>query len=334
MKLNISIILLALTLSACASIENPFGSTAPSDLPGNVAGDTADTSSVVGAPETGRIGKRGGTQAAVLVDGRPITRSQIQRRAAFLRLRRQGGGASKAREELINEAVQLAEARRLNTLPKESEVTAAYARFAAGNKMNTKQLNGVMNKAGVTPRGFKDFIRAQIAWQRTLAARGRGGGSATDRNRGPSWLPAIGQSSSAEEQYTLQQVVFVVPKENRRIVNARKSEANRFRQAYRGCENAKAQAETLRNVSVLSRGRMLASELPPNWRRVVADTQPGSLTPPQVTEKGVEMLAVCGKQEVRTANSELFGEERRESASVQEKALLAELRKAATIEIR
>lgn len=326
---------MTLVLSGCSSIDNPFASSAPASVPGNVVGDASTTSSIIGAPDSQRIGKRGGTQAAVLVNGKPITRSQIQRRAAFLRLRRIGGGTAKARKELIDEALQMAEARRLNVVASQSEVNTAYARFAANNNMSPRQLDQVMANSGVTKRGFQDFVRAQISWQRAVAARARATGGGTQaRNRGPSWLPAVGESADTVKQYTLQQVVFVVPNDKRSLVGARKAEANRFRSAYQGCEGAKAQASRLRDVSVLSRGRVVATELPPRWRRSVESTQPGSLTRPQVTEKGVEMLAVCEAKEIQGSSGDFLAEQSANDTSALEKKYMDELREVATIDIR
>ncbi len=322
--------------SACSSIENPFDK---SDPPPVIA---PGTPSVVGAPEKQRITSPGGSGIAAFVNDVPVTSNQIKRRAAFLQLRRVGGNrTAKAKEELIDEALQMQEARRLNAVADDATVNEAYLNFAKSNRLTPPQLGQVLSRSGVTKRGFEEYIRAQISWQRALGLRQRaetGGQASADANRGPSWLPAVGAKTSQVNQYTLQQVVFVVPQDKRSLIGAKKTQANRFRASWRGCETAKAQAVGLNDVTVLDRGRVLATELPPRWREDVEATKPGGITSPKETEKGVEMLAVCDTRKIAAAvpaGGDAFSDENlRSEISALEKKYMDELREVATIETR
>jgi peptidyl-prolyl cis-trans isomerase SurA len=92
-------------------------------------------------------------------------------------------------------------------------------------------------------------------------------------------------------------MIFVVPASKKGIVGKRKSEAEASRSKYPGCEQAKVFAATMRDVSVRDLGRMLAPELPPEWKPLVEQAK-GNTTATRVTEKGVEYLAICSQRQV------------------------------------
>lgn len=101
-----------------------------------------------------------------VVNNVAITTGDIQHRAAFLRLQKRKGDAA---DEMVEQTLRLAEARRLGIRISDQQVNEAYARFASNNKMQLAQLDGVMDKSGVTKQHFKDFIRAQMAWNQAPA---------------------------------------------------------------------------------------------------------------------------------------------------------------------
>ncbi len=103
-----------------------------------------------------------------IVNDVPVTTGDIQHRAAFLRLQHRKGDAA---QEMIDQTLKLAEARRLGIRISDAQVEEAYQRFASSNKMQLKQLDGIMAQSGVTKEHFKEFIRAQLAWNQALGAR-------------------------------------------------------------------------------------------------------------------------------------------------------------------
>ncbi len=160
--------LAGLSATACSSIDNPFDR---SDPPPVIA---PGTPSVVGAPEKQRISSRSGSGIAAFVNNTPVTSNQVKRRAAFLQLRRVGGNrTTKARDELVEESLQIQEARRLNVVADDNTVNEAYLNFAKSNRLSSAQLAQVLNRSGVTKRGFEQYIRAQISWQRAVGLRQR-----------------------------------------------------------------------------------------------------------------------------------------------------------------
>ncbi|MEN0040368.1 MAG: SurA N-terminal domain-containing protein [Pseudomonadota bacterium] len=296
---------------------------------------------VVGAPQMATINKRGGTRIAVLVNDTPITSNDIARRAKFVRLRRiKGNATTVATNELIDEAIKMKEARRIGAVASDAEVDAAYGRFAKGNRLSQSQLAQVLNRSGTTVRGFKEYIRASLSWQRAVGGRMRaeasGSGGTAQKSKGPRFLSPKGTQGEKEGEYTLQQIIFVVPSDKRGQLSARRAQATRFRGQLNGCTNARQLAQSVRDVSVRDRGRLLESQLPPQWAKEIKATAQGGVTRTKDTERGVEMLVVCRKREVQAATSassaDLFGGENfEEQQSATEKKYLAELKERATI---
>ncbi len=327
----------ALLASACSQSDNAL----ESSTTGNPV--VVDKPLSTGAPAVARINKSGGTKIAVLVNETPITTNDIRRRAAFVKLRRmKGNSRSIAKKELIEEAMKMKEARRIRAVVSDSEVDAAYVRFAKSNKMPVNILTQILNKRGVTKRGFKQYIRAQMSWQRAVGARLRATGGRTTGPAKPnyqSWLPDKDNQGKQEKEYTLQQVVFIVPASKRSsILSKRTAQAKRFRTQMNGCANAKQLATSLTDVTVRDLGRIREHKLPPRWAKDIKTTAAGKVTRVQQTEKGAEMLAVCNQRSVQSTapvgSEDLFSGNIQKQASALDKAYLEELRKVAVIQER
>ena len=277
------------------------------------------------------------TTVKVVVNKTAITSDDIAKRAAFLKLQRQSGNLpAKAREQLIDEALKREEIARVKMSVSTADVDASFARFASTNKMTTDQLTKVLAQAGVGAEHFKSFIAIQMSWPRLVNAR-YGGRNKMSTQDFVTRLKERGNKPVTNE-YFLQQVIFVIPEAKRKsITGKRKSEAEASRKRYPGCEQAKTFAATMLDVSIKDLGRMLEPELPPDWKPLVEKTPEGGTTGTRVTEKGVEYLAICKKQQVSDdyaaevvfRSEDLMKAEKGENPN--EKKYLEELRKKAQI---
>ncbi|WP_026619202.1 peptidylprolyl isomerase [Ensifer sp. WSM1721] len=241
---------------------------------------------------------RAASEVKVIVNNTVITSGDIAKRAAFLRLQRQGGGAAEAKQQLIDETLKRAEIARVQQSVSTSDVDAAYARFAAGNKLSPEQLGKILEQAGVGVEHFKQYIAVQMSWPRVVNFRY---GSA-NRLTGGDLVKRMmegGGNKPVTTEYFLQQVIFVIPESKRGAITAkRQAEANASRSQFPGCETSKAFAANYRDVSIRSLGRLLAQQLPEEWKPLVEKAGDGMTTGTLVTEKGVEYLAICKKRQV------------------------------------
>lgn len=326
-----------LLASACSSTD----SAAPKSSSTTQQPIVAEQPVATGAPKVETISTRGGNKISVLVNSQPITTNAIARRARFRKLRRERGGTSAARQELIDEAIKMQEAKRLNAIASPAQVNEAYAGFVKRNRLTQKQFTQVLNRAGVGTRAFKDYIKAQISWQRAVSIRvqRQAAGVQTNRRNTQRWLPSQGGGAAREQEFTIQQIVFTVPQNKRSQLSARRAQAKSFRNRITGCESSRTLAAAQRDVAVLDRGRVLESRLPSLWAEDIKNTPPGKVTRVRDTPKGVEMIVVCLKREVigeqTTDEAKLFqGDNFRKAASDAEKKYFAELKKKATIVTR
>ncbi len=233
-----------------------------------------------------------------VVNDVPVTTGDIEHRAAFLRLQRKKGDAA---QEMIDQTLRTAEAKRLGIRISDAQVDAAYQRFASNNKMPLAQLDAVMEKSGVTRGHFKEFIRAQMAWSQALSARyrsGDGGGGLSEQDVVKRMLEKGGAKPSAME-YMLQQVIFVVPAAERKAtLGKRKREAEAMRARFNGCNTTREFAKGLIDVTVRDLGRVLAPQLPPEWADQIKATKVGGATAARETDRGIEFIGICSSREV------------------------------------
>ena len=288
--------------------------------------------------ETSKLSNKG-THIRVLVNRSPITNYDIKRRAAFLKLRRIGGNrTTKATEELIEEKLKMQEAAKRRSIANEKTVNEAYNGFAKRNRMSSKQLSQIMGRSGVSAKHFKDFLRTQISWQRTVGSKFR---NTTKKLSQSDALFSLRQSGSAKpetREYKLQQIIFVVPEAKRKkLLRVRVSEAKAFALRFTKCGDTLEQAKKLRDVSIKNLGRRLEPELPPRWKEEVIKTEIGKVTRVKETEKGAEFLAVCSVRNVSDDRTAQIVSQTKEFESLNTKGsevskkYLGELRSKATI---
>jgi peptidyl-prolyl cis-trans isomerase SurA len=247
-----------------------------------------------------------------VVNGTPITSGDVEKRVNFLRLQRAKGNlASMARQQLVDEAVERMGVLAMQTSVSTAEVDAAYARFAASNKLTLDKLNGIMKQSGVSVDHFKSFIAISMSWPRAVQARFGSSEKMTAGDIGAR-IAQSGANRPKVNEYILKDVIFVVPESRRNaILGKRKAEAEASRKKFPGCDKAKEFAATMHDVSVRDLGRFLEPELPDTWKEQIKKAPAGGTTPPQVTQTGIEYIAICSKREVSddAAAAAVFREE-------------------------
>ena len=238
------------------------------------------------------------SEIKVIVNKQAITSYQIQQRAAFLKLRRAPGGTQAATDELIDEALKTQEMRRRGIQIPDAAVDEAFARFARDNKLTEAQLSEVLARAGFSAKGFKDYIRVQMGWGQAVVANVRQTERITEQDAVQRMIQQGGKKPTTTE-YTLQQVIFVVPQDKRGSqMERRMSEANLLRQRFTSCPATYEIAKGLRDVTVRDLGRIPQPELPPRWKDEIVNAARGKTTKAQQTERGVEFVAICDSRSV------------------------------------
>ncbi|KAA0971203.1 peptidylprolyl isomerase [Aureimonas fodinaquatilis] len=273
------------------------------------------------------------TQIRVVVNKEAVTSYQVQLRQAFLKLRRSPATAEAATNELIDEVIKRQEMRRRGVSVPDAAVDAAFANFAKQNKLSEAQLGQVFSQAGFTAAGFKEYIRVQMGWGQVVRMNTQQAERLSEQDVVQRMLQQGGKKPSTTE-YMLQQVIFVVPEGSAK--ERRTGEANSMRQRFRSCNETVQLAQGLRDVTVRDLGRITQPELPPRWKDEVSRLSTGGTTRPQVTERGVEFIAVCSARNVSDDRAAQLVYQAQDLESLSQNAepdaaLLKRLRDAATI---
>ncbi len=280
-------------------------------------------------------------QVAALVNGDPITVLDVTHR---MRLTEISTHKQQSREEalndLINEKLKLQIARRYIINITDRDVDQTFAGMARHAGLNSQQFADQLSKAGIDVPALKARIKADIGWSAIIRGKFQGSlqvgekeilDAAKARKKDDKPTPAA-------FQFKLRQVLLIVPRGSpESAYEARKKEAEALRARFQGCEEGVAAARTLRDVTVRDEITRSSLDVPAKQREVLDATPVGGLTPPGVTQLGVEVFAVCSKEPTKGDSPE--EREVREEISnqryeAQSKRYLEELRRSAMIEIR
>lgn len=110
--------------------------------------------------------------AVARVNDAIVTQFEIDQRALFLEVIRTPGDLQAiALEALVNERLQMAEARRLDVLASEAEIAEGIAAFAARAELSADEFLDAIGQEGVAPETFRDFIANNISWRNVVQAR-------------------------------------------------------------------------------------------------------------------------------------------------------------------
>ncbi len=229
----------------------------------------------------------------VRVNGEGITDFDIAQRLKLFSLEGRSGQKA-ASDELVNEALQMQEAKRLGITVTDTEVDNAMLNVARNVKLSVDKLQQVLASNGVGTKTLKDRLRASIAWSRiteqSIAPQVKFSELELDKK-------AASELTAANSfDYILKEVVFL---SSGGSAAKRTGEANQYRKSFAGCDSAVQLTASYRDAAVVNVGRRHATQLPEAVAKELAGLNIGGITKPRVIESGVSMLAVCSKEEAR-----------------------------------
>lgn len=241
------------------------------------------------------------TSIKVVVNGDIITSYDIAQRARLLPLFGKKGGEKQATEDLIEETLKFQEARRLGFNIPDRQIDAIFASMGKEKNLSEQQLERELAKIGINADSMKRWIKAQTTWRELVQAKVRHDGKIKTQDIMSAMLEKGDPNSMTQSEYRLQQIIFVVPSGSSKSYLAQKRrEAESFRLRFPGCENSIAQAKALNGVVVQNIGRRYSSELLGNQGEEIKNTEVGKAIRPFVTDKGVELIVVCGKRDFQS----------------------------------
>lgn len=278
----------------------------------------------------------------VLVNGDPITSFDIDQRMRFNQLvTHKATSRDAVIEELIDERVKISAGKRYKMEFSASDLDDLFAQRARLMRMSAQDLTAMLARGGVEPGTFKSRLAAETIWQKLVQGKFQSSFQIRDKDvlaaAGSTEADALAAKAAATE-YVLRPVLFVVTKGSENgTVDLRKREAEGLRARFQGCDQGLAFARQLRGVVVLEQIVKNSTDLPPSLREILDKTETGHLTAPETTADGVQVVAVCAKNEVKVDSQAFKDTKQKMLAATFEKnsrKFLQELRSQAMIERR
>jgi peptidyl-prolyl cis-trans isomerase SurA len=283
-------------------------------------------------------GKNPGTSIPVVVNDHPVTSYDIAQRTMLMKIANAGGDEKVAREELIDEVLELEEAGKFNIIVPPEQVEAAFAGIAQSLMLTSSGLTQALAGESIDANTLKRRLLAQITWQQLVAKRAQDTGQIKESDVTTALLAKGDPNALKTKEYTLQQIVFVVPSgSSPGAYTQRRSEAEAFRQRFQGCDKTLTQAKTLNGVVVKDAGRRDSSELSGSDGDAIKNAKAGTTLRPTQTAQGIEILAVCSIKDIQStaaARVDIQNQIFRKQSDTISKDYLKALRAQATIVYR
>ncbi len=195
----------------------------------------------------------------------------------------------------------------------------------------------MLRSQGIEPRVYRGKLRADLSWSNLIGARYGRTIFITDTQL----VDALNRRQGAARpmNYVLRPVVLLVPANAPpAVVQRRMGEANALRARFSSCATDMEQVSRLPDSASREQFRRLGSDLSPAFRQLLDQTAVGKLTPPSRTSQGIEMIAVCSKEEASTSDTAARNQVREEMTTAEmrriSEAYLARLRQNAVINYR
>lgn len=236
----------------------------------------------------------------VFVNGDPITAIDVEQRSKFILLTTQKPAPrQEVLDQLIDEKLKICEARRWGIEASDQEVDSNFSGMARRTGQTVEQLSQSLAQKGVNASTLKARIRADIVWQALI--RGRYSSRLQLSDKEVLELTKPEERDSVGYDYALRPILFLVaPGAPAATYDARRKEADALRKSFKGCNESIAAVRAMQGVAVRPQVTRSSADLPDSLRKVLDSVPLGELTAPEVTRHGVEMFAVCSKNETKT----------------------------------
>jgi peptidyl-prolyl cis-trans isomerase SurA len=276
---------------------------------------------------------------AVMVNGVPITDYDIAQRSKldFLTTHKRPSRQD-VMNELIDEKVELNEGKNYGVNPDSSTIDRAYAQMASRMRLTPQQLSKTIESRGIRPETLKARIKADMVWTSLVRGRYKDRLQVTEKDV----LAAAKAAGETLQQgdafkYKMRPVILIVPKRSPPgTIERRQKEAATLRARVQSCAQAIAYIRDLPNAAIRAPVVKTSADLPAPLRKELDDTPIGHLTPPEVTQQGVEMVVLCSRKpttdtpQKRKIRDKLYAEKYNATA----KSYLQRIRGEAMIEYR
>ncbi|WP_423143053.1 foldase protein PrsA [Parablastomonas sp. CN1-191] len=249
-------------------------------------------------------------KATVIINGEVITGTDVDQRVALIVAASQGQIGAEELERLrlqvlrnlMDETLQIQEAKAQKIEVENSEVESTYARVAQQNfGQNTKAMDAYLVKIGSSPASLKRQIRGELSWQRLLGRNVEPFVNVSNEEV-KEVLDRL-QAAKGTEEYRVGEIFLAANPENKPAVFARaKSIVDELKKggSFVGYARQYSQASTAAVGGDL--GWIRAGQLPDELNTPITQMAPGQLVGPIETQGGFSIVALIDRRKVLTAD--------------------------------
>lgn len=235
---------------------------------------------------------------AAIVNDEPISAWDIDQRVKFYQATGGGKGLrERAMKELVDELLMRQEAERVGVTVSDDAVIAQINARLRPLKRTYPEFKQFLRGRGVRIATLENRLRARLGWQQVIRRTYGNLVSITDSDieEAVEDLEPAG-SSGGPEKLVLQRIVLQIPQGSPGTALAtRMSEAERIRSLFDDCASNRAIIRRFKNVDVTQIDDADVGDLQEPMRTLVSQAEVGQMTPPNPTDAGIEMFAVCSR---------------------------------------
>ncbi len=292
----------ATALTAAASAQDAVPSSPPTSTQG----------AIVVAPGVQMLGKNdpNNRRATVVVNGDIITGTDVDQRLALILAANQGKISAEESERLrlqvlrnlIDETLQIQEAKAQDISVEQAEVDQTYGRVAAQNfGQNIRAMDAYLTKIGSSATSLKRQILGELSWQRLLRRNVQPFVNVSEEE--VKEMLARMQSAKGTEEYRIGEIYLSATPDTRQTVF---ENAKRIVEQLKGGGNFVAYARQYSEASTAAVGGDLGwirlAQLPGELAAAAAQLSPNQLAGPIEVPGGFSIVYVIDKRQVLTAD--------------------------------
>ncbi|HFC04898.1 MAG TPA: hypothetical protein ENJ55_04265 [Rhizobiales bacterium] len=241
----------------------------------------------------------------VIVNDQPITGYDISQRIKLNQiLGRRRNSRKDVLEELINDVIQISEAKKNKVDIDDRRIERAIGSMASSNGSSPGVLRSQLKKRGVSFSSLKRQVKASLALRWLMQKEGAKVSKVSDAEV-ERRLRKINSDPRRQgvTVYLIRQVNLPVEQTSSamapQLLQARAIEAQQISQRYRGCSSLRKASSNIYNVKITRTIQADSRKLPSQMRTALRKAGRKRLIGPMRTRSGIQMIAFCGTKRIQ-----------------------------------
>lgn len=247
-----------------------------------------------------------GQVVLVTVNDFPITSRDVDQRVKLNAIlgRPQGSAAEqrkRALQAVIDDVIKLVEAKKFKADPNEKTIDAQIEKMAKGSNTDVKGLTAQLKAKGASMSALRRLVAAQIAFNRLLSAMYKVKVEVDPAEIDKKYNEVV--NDPRLKPVTVYEILEIdMPVENTgdamsdQLMMARAADAAQYRQAFKGCNSARAAASGIYNVQIGKRLQADGAKLPKQLKAALDQAGTGGIIGPSRSQSGIQLIALCDKK--------------------------------------